>query len=85
MCMAVLTRRLQILLDEERMQRLERRAQRSGTSVAALIRDAIDLAFPDEERRRAAGRRLLEAPPMPVEDWETMKRVERDSLFGAEQ
>lgn len=83
--MATMTRRLQILLDEARVQRLERRAATTGTSVAALIRDAIDIAYPDEARRRAAGLRLLEAPPMPVEDWETMKRIERDSYYSGER
>lgn len=74
MCMATLTRRLQILLDDERFDRLERRARQRGTSVAALIRDAIDVAFPEAvpERRRAI-EAFLEAEPMSVEDWSAMK------------
>lgn len=42
----MLSRRLQILVDEERYRRLAGRAQKDGRSVAALIRDAIDQAFP---------------------------------------
>jgi hypothetical protein len=85
MCMATLSRRLQILMDEERAARLERLAAQRGTSVAALLREAVDIAFPDSDARRraAAGRRLLEAPPMPVPaDWQELKRESRASLFG---
>lgn len=75
MCMATLTRRLQILLDEERYARLERAAARRGAPVAALVREAIDRMFATQESdRRAAGTRLLQAPPMPVEDWDKMKK-----------
>lgn len=73
-----LTRRTQILLDEERYQRLERRASEHGRSVASVIRDAIDSHLDDDDddaRRRDAGRRLLEAeqPVTPEPDWETVK------------
>ncbi len=73
--MAVLTRRVQILLDEDRYARLERLARRRGASVAALIREAVDTAFPPEDARRAAAARsLLDAAPMPVEDCDRMNR-----------
>lgn len=73
--MATLTRRLQILLDEERYARLERAAARRGAPIAALVRDAIDRMFATQESdRRAAGTRLLQAFPMPVEDWDEMKK-----------
>lgn len=60
--MATLERRLQLLLDAERMDRVTREAERSGRSVSAVIRGAIDLAYSDAqvERQRAAAR-LLEA------------------------
>ncbi|MHB1242142.1 MAG: antitoxin [Gaiellaceae bacterium] len=64
-----LTRRLQILLDDERHERLLRASRERRQSVGALVREAIDRALPpgDEERRRAA-RAILEAPRMPVPD-----------------
>lgn len=62
-----LEHRLQILLDEERHARVASAARERGVSVATVVREAIDhgLAAP-AGRRRAAGRRLLEAPDMPV-------------------
>lgn len=81
MCMATLTRRLQLLLDEGRFARLEQRAQRRGTSVAALIREAIDSTFPDEELDRArAIELLLGADPMPIDDWPVLKQEIEDRL-----
>jgi hypothetical protein len=55
MCMSQLTRRTQILLDERRYARLERRATETNRSIAALVRDAIDIAYPERgaDRERA--------------------------------
>lgn len=64
--MSGLTRRTQLLLDEERYQGLERRARQSGRSVAAIIREAIDEKLADapaSARRREAAQALLDAPP----------------------
>jgi hypothetical protein len=62
-----LDRRLQLLLDDERYRRLSAAARVRGTSVAAVIRDAIDRALPsDLERKRRAADELLAADPMPV-------------------
>jgi hypothetical protein len=78
----MLTRRLQILLDEERHRRISALAAERGVSVATVVREAIDrgLAMPDE-RRRAAGRRLLAAAPMPVPEPSEL-RAELDELRG---
>ena len=67
MCMTM-SRRLQILLDEERYERVAAIATVRQISVAAVIRDAIDrsLAEPDDRRRAAAARDILNAPPMDV-------------------
>lgn len=64
-----LERRLQVLLDEERHRRLVAAAHARGVSVATVVREAIDrgLAGP-QGRRRSAGKRLLDAPDMPVPD-----------------
>ena len=65
----MLTRRLQILLDDARYDRLAQRAAERGTSVATLVREAIDLAFPEvDPRKRAAFEQLMAAEPMPVPD-----------------
>lgn len=70
-----LTRRTQILLDEDRFERLRARADERGTSIATLIREAIDRTFPAVPADRAqAARDLLAAEPMQVEDWPEMKR-----------
>jgi len=62
----MLDHRLQILIDEERYDKLAREARRRGVSVAAVIRDAIDRLPMDDERRRAALARILAAEPMDV-------------------
>src|SRR5439155_676759 len=44
-CMCMLERRLQILLDRDRYERVAREAEARGTSVDQIIREAIDRAF----------------------------------------
>ena len=61
--------RLQILLDDERLDRLTAAARERGVSVAAVVREAIDRGLPSTDRRRSsAARRLLDAPDMSVPD-----------------
>jgi hypothetical protein len=71
----MLERRLQILIDEPRYRRVAARARERGTSVAAVIREAIDIAFPsDLAKKRAAVKRILAAPLMEVpETYEELK------------
>ncbi len=65
--MHMLERRLQILLDDRRYRRVSAAARERKTSVAAVIRDAIDQALPaDLEDKRAAWQELKRAEPMPV-------------------
>jgi len=67
--MCMLTHRLQILLDEERYERVRALARQRGTSVATVIREALDRGLPAAQRRRAAAaRRILDAAPMEVGD-----------------
>jgi hypothetical protein len=81
--MSGFTNRLQVLVDDERLRRLELRARATGASVGALVRDAIDVAYPGVETdRERAGTALLEAAPMPVEDWDAMKRDVESMLGG---
>lgn len=80
---AQLTHRTQVLLDEDRHQRLRQRAQRTGSSIGELVREAIDLAYPTEEpplsAAEAAGA-LLDSEPIPVDDWPVMK-AERNEMW----
>jgi len=67
--MSMLDRRLQVLIDEERWQRLQSEADQRNVSVSTLVREAIDTTYPtDTERRRRAGQALLAAEPMTVPD-----------------
>ncbi len=66
MCMS-LDRRLQLLLDQDRYERVAAAARRQRVSVATVIRDAIDVGVPSEDRDRAsAAAFILAAQPMPV-------------------
>ncbi len=52
----MLKERMQILVSTDQRRRLEREAQRRGTSVASVIRDAVDAqlgAITVEDRRAA--------------------------------
>lgn len=77
--MLMLTRRLQVLVDEERYAALEREAKRAGTSVGFLVRAAIDDRLaPIRAGGAGAGERLLGSPPMPVgEPEELAEEIER--------
>lgn len=67
--MCMLTHRLQILIDDERYERLSQQASERGASMATLVREAIDSRFPRfDGRKRAAIAELLAADPMPVPD-----------------
>ena len=81
--MLMLDRRLQVLVDQERYRRLEAEARRRRTSVAQVVREAIDSVLPaDVARKRAALKEILEAEPMPVpEDPADLKR-ELDEIRG---
>jgi hypothetical protein len=70
-----LTRRTQLLLDDELHRRLREIAAQRGISMGALIREAIDEKLASTQDARAqALQELLDAEPMPVEDWPIMKR-----------
>ncbi len=82
--MHMLNRRLQVLVDDERYERLAQESERTGAPVGELVRRAIDHEFPrssrDPERERA-GRALLAMPPPPdpEPDWEEQKREMLDA------
>lgn len=65
--MSMLKERLQVLIDTEQRERLDREAAARGISVATLVRNAIDLAYPpSHDRRAAAAASILDAEPMEV-------------------
>jgi len=81
MCMP-LDHRLQLLLDDDRYRKVSTVARQRGTSVAAVIREAIDRGLRgSDEDRMAAGRLLLAADPMPVPDLPELL-AELDDLRG---
>lgn len=65
-CMRMLDHRVQILLDDERYQRVAREAKRRGVSLAAVIREALDRVPADPEVRQTAIGAILAAEAMAV-------------------
>jgi hypothetical protein len=81
--MSMYERRLQILIDEPRYRRVAARARERKTSVAAVIREAIDVALPaDLEKKRAAWERIKKAEPMPVPATVEELKAELDEIRG---
>jgi hypothetical protein len=77
----MLSRRLQILIDDARYRRLEAVARERRLSVAAVIRDAIDAALPvDLPKKQRAASALLGAEPMPVPEMVEELKAELDEI-----
>jgi hypothetical protein len=77
-----LERRLQILLDDERHRRISALARERGVSVATVVREAIDRGLASSDgQRRAAGKRVLDAPDMTVPEPSEL-REELEALRG---
>lgn len=71
--MSMKSERLQVLIEPEQRALLEREAAARGTSVATLVRDAIDLAFPSGlHLRHAAAESILAADPMPAPELDSL-------------
>jgi hypothetical protein len=88
--MAELTRRLQVLIDEPRYERLRRESERTGAPIGAIVRAAIDERVGsgiDLEARRAAAERILGAPrPAGREpDWEDQKEELLDEMYKVDE
>ncbi len=81
--MSMLTRRLQVLLDEQQYRRLAQIAKRRRVSVSTVVRDAIDRDLWSEAdvQRSEAARRFLESPDMEVPDVPDLL-AELDELRG---
>jgi plasmid stability protein len=82
--MPSLTRRTQLLLDDDLHRRLRETAAQRGISLGALIREAIDekLSRVHGDRARAIDE-LLAAEPTPVEDWSVMKKQMLEDRYAS--
>jgi plasmid stability protein len=82
--MPQLTRRTQLLLDDDLHRHLRETAAQRGISMGALIREAIDekLSRVQEDRAKAIDE-LLAAPPMPVDDWPVMKKEMLEDRYSS--
>ncbi len=84
MLMALLTRRLQVLLDDERFDQLEQLAQRRKTTVAALVRAALDRTLAEQGMAHdQAADRFLNRPPVDFGPWEGLKTELDEALERA--
>ncbi len=73
---------MQILLDEGRYARLDRQARKRGTSIAVLVREAIDATYPADEMTRAqAAADFLARPPIDLPDWPELKAEIEDAML----
>ncbi|CAN5661063.1 hypothetical protein BH24ACT15_BH24ACT15_21540 [soil metagenome] len=82
MLMATLTRRLQVLLEEDRFARLDHIAKQRRTTVAALVRDALDRVYSsDTLPPDVAADRFLAREPLDLGEWDQAKRDIEDSLL----
>ena len=80
--MHMLSRRLQVLLDEGQYARLAAYAAERNLSVGAAVREAIDRAVPfGAAARAAAAEAILAAEPMDVPSPAELRR-ELDDLRG---
>ena len=79
----MLSRRMQILIDEERYERLAEESRRRKVSVAEIIRESIDIALPPRwSDRVTAGAAILGAESMEVPASIADLKAELDELRG---
>lgn len=78
----MVTRRIQVLLDDERYEHVTSLARQRRVPVTEVIREAIDRGLGAAQcRRSAAARRILEAHDMPVPG-PAQLRAELDDIRG---
>jgi predicted transcriptional regulator len=64
----MLSRRVNIQLDDDRYERISRLAQDGRTSISAVVREVLDRGLPSPVDATSALRTVLDAPAMPVPD-----------------
>jgi hypothetical protein len=84
----MLKERMQILVSADQRRRLEQEAQRRGTSVASVIRDAVDaqLGGVTADDRRAALeeiRAMRGGRALPADELDRIAEGERDEQLAA--
>lgn len=68
-------KRVQVLLEPGQHASLEREARGRGTSVAAIVREAIDQRYAAGQRvRDEAYAALVQGAPLPVGEWPVMEK-----------
>jgi predicted DNA-binding protein len=80
------TERMQLLMTKEQRRRLEQEAKRRGTSVASVVREAVDahVGGPTREQRYAALERIRSmrgAPFLTPEELNRLVEEEREANF----
>ena len=81
--MCMFEKRLQVLIDEPRYRRLAAAARERRQSVSAVIREAIDVAFPaDLAKKRAAWEEIKKAKPMDVPETVEELKAELEELHS---
>lgn len=78
-------RRVHLLLDEPRYRKVTDVARRRGSSLASVIREAIDRLPADQQAREAAIARILDADAMPVPPDPADLRREVDSTRAVDR
>jgi hypothetical protein len=85
--MHMLKERMQILVSADQRRRLEREAQRRGTSVASVIRDAVDAQLGgvtvDDRRAALEGIRAMRGSAASPEELNRLVEAERDAQLDA--
>lgn len=80
--MCMFSERTQVLLSPQQLERVKRIARRDGTSVGAVIRDAIDaFVWAPADAREQAIDRILAMDDGTSDDWEVMKAQIADSRY----
>lgn len=75
-----LTKRSQVLLEEEQYKKLEKLAKQKKVSVGALIRAAIEKVYHLGKKDRIQAVQKIAAMDLPVDDWE---KIEKEIIEGA--
>jgi hypothetical protein len=79
--MSVLEKRLQVLIDAARWERLEAESAQTGQSIGAIVRSSLDLHFSEAGTvRAAAAGRLLALPEDSALEWSATKQAMADEM-----
>ncbi len=80
----MLTRRTQVLLDDERYSRIEQHAKATDRSVGAVIREAIDHTFPARAMTADDALEYFRTAPR-LEGEGSLEAIKRDILSTGER